>query len=140
MKKEKILVKIHGTCNQNPHGEMTVAYIIEYPYKKAEIYHEIIDSRHGNSLNTAEYMALNKALDKLIEQSMTKSDIEIQTTSHMIALHKLGHMKPNKGHYVSEALMAYKKMNRFLKVKVEKVNWKDNLEVINLSKGPDDTK
>lgn len=136
MKKGKILVKIHGTCNQNPNGEMTISYIIEYPDKNTDICHEFIEAKYGNSLYTAEYMALNKALEKLISIGKTKEEIEIHTTSLMISLHKLGYMRPNKGYYIREALLATKNLKRFLSIKIEKVSRGENLEVINISKEP----
>jgi ribonuclease HI len=138
MIQEKILVKVHGSCNQNPHGEMQVAYIIEFQDSKLETYVDFIDAKRGNTMNTAEYMALNIALERLLELNKTKSMIEINTTSQLIALHKLGYMKPNGGYYVDEAVKVIKNLKRFTNLSITKVHRRDNIEVVNLLKRKQD--
>lgn len=132
--KENILVSIDGTCRSNPHGEMGVAYIIEFQNGESEVHQEFIDSKRGNTMITAEYIALNKVLDRLIDLKLTQNDIQVHTTSSMILMHVLGHFKPSNGYYVREALATSKKLKRFIKLNVTKVTRKDNIEVVNLLK------
>lgn len=132
--KEKIVVSIDGSCQVNPHGEMKFAYIIDHPNGEPETHFEIIDSKYGNTMCTAEYMALNSALDRLKELNMTMNDIEVRTTSSQINLHLLGLIKPNRGYYLKEAIETSKNIRKFLSIKVNKILRKDNVEVLNLYK------
>jgi len=138
--KENIVVSIDGSCRSNPHGEMGVAYIIEFQDAKTEVHQEYIDAKRGNTMITAEYISLNKALERLIDLNMTRNDIQIKTTSSMILMHVLGHFKPSNGYYVKEALATTKKLKRFLKLNVSKVLRKENMEVVNLLKKQDNEK
>lgn len=131
--KEKIVVKIDGRCRQNPHGEMSIAYIIEFQNGETEEHFEIIESKYGNTMISAEYLSLNKALERLIALNLTSSCIEVCTTSSQILMHFLGHIRPNKGFYVGEALRATKSLKRFNNFQVIKVERKDNIEAASLS-------
>ena len=130
--KDKILVKIDGSCRQNPHGEMRLAYIIEFNNGEVITYTEVVEAKYGNTLISAEYMALNLAIEKLIALNMTGSPIEIITTSSIVYMHFLGHIRPNRGYYVGEALKAIRNLKRFKSLDIIKVHKKDNIEVANL--------
>lgn len=132
MNQKKINVKIHGCCYQNPHGEMGISYVIEDQNGESETYCEWFDPKFGNSLNMAEYKALNKALERLIELNLKASEIEVHTTSNMILLHYLGHSRPNRGYYVKEALIAGRYLKRFHNLQITKIERKDNVATINL--------
>ncbi len=132
--KDKILVKIDGSCHQNPHGEMGLAYIIEFQNGETVTHSEVVEAKYGNTLISAEYRTLNLALEKLIGLNLTGSYIEINTTSSIILMHFLGHVNPNKGYYVGDALKAIKNLKRFKNIVIIKVQRKDNIEVVNLSK------
>ncbi len=132
--KQKITVKIGGTCPVNPNGEMHFAYMIEYQNGDVESYVDVVEEKFGKSLNTAEYKALNSALEKLIELNLTKNEIEVQTTSSNILMHHMNIFKPNQGFYLKEAIRAQKNFKRFLDISIIKIYKPDNAELMLLIK------
>ena len=132
MLNEKVNVKIYGSCNENPNGEMIVKYIIEIKDKEPVTYFEILESKFGNTILKAEYLALNKALEDLLEKNLAKADIVLQTTSFMIYMQSKGYVKPNSGHYISEAAYFKKLLKRFLNLNIEKVDRSDIIDIYTL--------
>jgi ribonuclease HI len=94
----------------------------------------MVDAAAANTNNVAEYMALNAALDWLIEHSFEDRAIMVRGDSKLVIEQCFGNWRIKSGAYVAFAHDAKEKLARFTSIKGEWIRRNDNDEADELSK------
>lgn len=117
-----------GSCRNNPHGEMGVAYIIEIPEKPVIKHSEFIPEKYGNTSVVAEYKALEALFLKLIEMKLTQAEIVINTDCNLIYRQFNLGAKPREGYYLETAFEVARLRKRFFNLTINWISRDENIE------------
>jgi ribonuclease HI len=135
MASEVITCYFDGACEPtNPGGNMGLGAIILMGDEILFEYSEYIKAHPKNSNNVAEYMALNRALDWLIENDITKGIITVHGDSNLAIQQMNGAWRIKAGRYTPYAYSAREKKAKFSNIMFKWIPREDNSIADELSK------
>lgn len=125
-----------GSCEPiNPGGQMGYGFIIMEKGKNIYSYNNKDRENKNNTSNLAEYKALNKLLDYLLENKLDNCNILIKGDSQLVIYQMQYIWKIKTGIYVSEALICRDKARKFkIPIKFHWIPREQNKEADKLSK------
>lgn len=124
-----------GSCGpQNPGGEMGMGAVVMCEGEEIFKHSSKISSGKENSCNAAEYLALIKILEFLIDTDKTNEKIIIKGDSMLVVQQMNGVWRIKEGIYRTHALKAKELLKKFSDLKISWVPREENTICDKLSK------
>lgn len=120
MDTRKFICYIDGACEPtNPGGHMGIGAAVFENGVSIYSYSQHVPLNPKNSNNVAEYSALLKLIDWLVEQELTDHEILVRGDSKLVVNQMSGQWNINSGLYAPFAYEATKKIRQFKNIRFE---------------------
>lgn len=134
MKKNPIVVYCDGLCEPNPGGIATCGWVVYKGESRIKKSCSLICEGPGSSNNTAEYAAVIRALEWLLEKEFQDRRIKVRTDSQLVVYQLTGRYSVRSPMIIPLFKKAVELINQFGSISFEWIPREQNKEADELSK------